>query len=576
MLIPAVALLAVGVLMLPAGASASELLVSNHGANTVSPFSIGVDGSLTPIACPGIDCNTGQGPIGVAISPNGQFFYTADYGQASVSAFSIGAGGSLTPIACPGCSTSTGYGPFGLAASPDGQFLYTANFGSSTVSAFSVGADGSLTPIACAANCDTGGGPIGVAVSTNGQFLYTASEGSDSVSAFSIGADGSLTPISCSGCATGFGPVGVTVTPDGRFLYATDSGSNSVSAFSIGADGSLTPITCTGCATGSDPVSAMASPAGKFLYVANRGSSTVSAFSIGADGSLTPITCSGCSTGMGPEGVAVSPGGQFVYTANHSSSVSAFSIAGDGSLTPIACAGANCHTGSGPDQESIVVTPDQAPAASFTVTPARPGQPSRFDGSSSSASPGQSVARYEWSFGDRSSATAASPSTEHTYAEPGVYTVTLTVVDNAGCSAERIFTGQTVSCNGSPAARKSERVVVSGPPTSVPVISRVRESAKRWREAKSAGRRLPLGTTFSFTLNERATITFRFTKSTPRASVAGTLVFAAHAGANTLFFDGRISRTRRLGPGRYTLVITARNAGGHRSASRSLRFVIVG
>ena len=529
MLIPAVALLAVGALMLPAGASASELLVSNHGANTVSPFSIGVDGSLTPIACPGIDCNTGQGPIGVAISPNGQFFYTADYGQASVSAFSIGAGGSLTPIACPGCSTSTGYGPFGLAASPDGQFLYAANFGSSTVSAFSVGADGSLTPIACAANCDTGGGPIGVAVSTNGQFLYTASEGSDSVS-----------------------------------------------AFSIGADGSLTPITCTGCATGSDPVSAMASPAGKFLYVANRGSSTVSAFSIGAGGSLTPITCSGCSTGMGPEGVAVSPGGQFVYTANHSSSVSAFSIAGDGSLTPIACAGANCHTGSGPDQESIVVTPDQAPAASFTVTPARPGQPSRFDGSSSSASPGQSVARYEWSFGDRSSATAASPSTEHTYAEPGVYTVTLTVVDNAGCSAERIFTGQTVSCNGSPAARKSERVVVSGPPTSVPVISRVRESAKRWREAKSAGRRLPLGTTFSFTLNERATITFRFTKSTPRASVAGTLVFAAHAGANTLFFDGRISRTRRLGPGRYTLVITARNAGGHRSASRSLRFVIVG
>jgi hypothetical protein len=54
----------------------------------------------------------------------------------------------------------------------------------------------------------------------------------------------------------------------------------------------------------------------------------------------------------------------------------------------------------------------------------------------------------------------------------------------------------------------------------------------------------------------------------------GTLAFAGQAGANKLSFQGRISTSKKLGLGGYTLVLTAANAAG-RSASRSLSFTIV-
>jgi hypothetical protein len=415
-----------------------------------------------------------------------------------------------------------------------------------------------------------------VAVSPNGQFLYTTNEGSDSVSAFSIGAGGSLTPIACAaGCATGGSPVGVAVSPGGQYLYIADSGSDRVSAFSIAADGSLRPIVCPGCSTGSAPYGVAASPDGRFLYTINRGSNSVSAFSITADGSLAPIPCADCTSGLDPEGVAVSPSGRLLYTVNHSGTVSPFSIAAGGAPSPIACSVAVCNVGLGPDFQSVAIAPDQAPVASFTAMPAPAGQPSRFHGSASSASSGQSVARYSWSFGDGASAASPVASVAHTYATPGVYTVTLTVTDDAGCSTQRTFTGQTVSCNGSPVASRSEQItIVKALPT--PVISHVSESAKRWQEGTGSTGGLPIGTTFSFTLSEPARVSLRFIRHTASGKVlaAGMLSFAAHRGVNKIHFAGRLTRSRRLGPGRYTVAITARDATGGRSAPHAISFTI--
>ena len=55
----------------------------------------------------------------------------------------------------------------------------------------------------------------------------------------------------------------------------------------------------------------------------------------------------------------------------------------------------------------------------------------------------------------------------------------------------------------------------------------------------------------------------------------GTLSFAAHAGLNKLAFQGRLTHSKKLPLGRYTLLITATNAAGRRSATRSLHFMIV-
>ncbi len=93
----------------------------------------------------------------------------------------------------------------------------------------------------------------------------------------------------------------------------------------------------------------------------------------------------------------------------------------------------------------------------------------------------------------------------------------------------------------------------------------------------------PVGTTFSFVLNEAATVTLTFTrKASGRCTthtncelsrVAGKLTLRAHRGVNHVLFQGRVSRTRKLKPGRYKLAITA-TANGKTSRPSTLNFTI--
>jgi hypothetical protein len=134
-----------------------------------------------------------------------------------------------------------------------------------------------------------------------------------------------------------------------------------------------------------------------------------------------------------------------------------------------------------------------------------------------------------------------------------------------------------------------------------PSVQSVRESARRWREgsrlAKISRRGgTPVGTTFSFLLNEPATASFSFIHQLigrriggrcvaktsgnrhgmdcKRRVTAGALSITAHVGTNKVVFDGRISRSKRLKPGSYTLVIKATNSAGV-SNSKQLTFTIV-
>lgn len=58
-----------------------------------------------------------------------------------------------------------------------------------------------------------------------------------------------------------------------------------------------------------------------------------------------------------------------------------------------------------------------------------------FDASGSIGSNGQRITSYSWSFGDGQTRESAGPATFHMYGAPGVYTVTLTVADEAGRTA---------------------------------------------------------------------------------------------------------------------------------------------
>jgi hypothetical protein len=89
----------------------------------------------------------------------------------------------------------------------------------------------------------------------------------------------------------------------------------------------------------------------------------------------------------------------------------------------------------------------------------------------------------------------------------------------------------------------------------------------------------PVGTTFTFSLNESAAVTMTFqdkvkgrtvggkcvaethaNKRKPSCSTeetAGSLSFTGHSGTNTVVFDGRVSATDKLKPGDYTVAIAA-------------------
>ena len=89
----------------------------------------------------------------------------------------------------------------------------------------------------------------------------------------------------------------------------------------------------------------------------------------------------------------------------------------------------------------------------------------------------------------------------------------------------------------------------------------------------AARRKRPVGTTFSFRLDQPAKVTLAFTRKGSRKA-AGTIVVAARKGANRVRFQGRLTRTRTLGPGRYTLEVGAANAAGRRAVPRHLTFTI--
>jgi PKD repeat protein len=129
-------------------------------------------------------------------------------------------------------------------------------------------------------------------------------------------------------------------------------------------------------------------------------------------------------------------------------------------VTPIACP---------PGSGAIAVTPDQRPVASFVATPAGPGQPASFDASASTIAYG-TIANYHWDFGDGSSQDTPTPTTTHSYAAAGNYTVSLTETDWAGTSVatsppSTVFTGQTMTRRGGPEAQTTHRVTIPSAPT---------------------------------------------------------------------------------------------------------------
>jgi CSLREA domain-containing protein len=138
--------------------------------------------------------------------------------------------------------------------------------------------------------------------------------------------------------------------------------------------------------------------------------------------------------------------------------------------------------------------------------------------------------------------------------------------------------------------------------TVAPNVANATQSHRRWREGHrlasiSRKKAPPVGTIFSFILNEQARVSFTFAHTAPgrkvngkcvaqtkrnrhrhackRAATAGAIVFTAHPGLNHVAFQGRLSPSKKLKPGTYTLTVAAANSAGQSAQPQTLNFTIV-
>lgn len=88
----------------------------------------------------------------------------------------------------------------------------------------------------------------------------------------------------------------------------------------------------------------------------------------------------------------------------------------------------------GTTSKSVTVGNTIAPTAQFTVSPAQiaVGQVAFFDGTVSTSTPGRTITRYEWNFGDN--VPVEGPRIERVFQRAGGYVVTLTVTDSNGAT----------------------------------------------------------------------------------------------------------------------------------------------
>jgi 6-phosphogluconolactonase (cycloisomerase 2 family) len=226
-------------------------VVSDAG---VSAFSIDAKtGALTPV--PGSPFATthadGFGTASIAIGPSERFAYVLNHGANTISAYSIAKTGALAPAGSPLDAGQNSNDLQSLARAridPKGNFLYVT--GRNWVYIYAIDTTrGTLTPPAHVSLGIGDGAVRGFAIDPAGKFAYAIDEGR--IYSYTIDATTGALKAAMGrrfALTTGAFPDDVTIDPTGRFAYVFASGSRtvapSIDAYRIdAATGELTPLT---------------------------------------------------------------------------------------------------------------------------------------------------------------------------------------------------------------------------------------------------------------------------------------------------------------------------------------------
>lgn len=495
-------------------------------------------------------------PYGIATGPEGNLWFT-DRGSPSALG-RITPAGTITEFSDGLPAESYLWSDIILGAEGDLWFVDQGG----------IGAFGRVTPAGQITESEDRRWPFAIAQGPEGD-LWVAGRG--------IGFTGTITRVSAAGESTVFStglnkgadPMAIAPGPDGNMWFVDNGPTQAIGR--ITPAGQITEFS-TGLSSKSWMLGIAAGPDGA-MWFANAGAKTVGRITM--DGEITEYP-TGSNPDFGPDSVAPGADGNMWFTGESGGVGPILGKFGTGS--PPALASDPVLAGSGE-----VGAEESCGDASWSSWAGK--QPSStllaFDG-------------YRWSLN-------GSP-----VANGKTFTPTATDAGQQLACEETVTYPQPFLVT---AVATSATITVASPPPPVQAVklSAVRESTTRWREGsrlasishskKHRHRKPAVGTTFSLSLNERATVRLEFYARVDgrrvrrtckpltrvdrshapciRSVTAGHLTFTGHAGANNITFQGRISSTRRLTPGRYVAILNATGSDGQISTSPHLRFTII-
>jgi len=375
--------------------------------------------------------------LSAIITPDGITIYAADSDLANVNVIDVATSAIVANIPTP----VAGVGSFDNIVSPDGMRVYISNINSGYVTVIDTATNTVVADVFVA----PGLGPL--SITPDGTTVY--------VSNFLLGnvttIDTATNTVGVS-VLTGATPGMIAITPDGTTAYVANSGSDTISIIDVATNIVINTIVFP---AGSGPYGSFILPNSQAMYVANIRNATVSVVDITTNAIVDTIPF---LPGSRPFWVVATPDSKSIYVINESTD----------DVTPIDVAtntaGSSFANITGQIQD-IVMSPDQAPVASFSVNVQSSGLPTQFD-ASASISPIGTISSYAWDFGDGTSLITNTPIVNHIYSTTGFFNVMLTVTNSAGTSTFKVFSSRFMSNNGGPTANVSQNVSIPpSPPT---------------------------------------------------------------------------------------------------------------
>lgn len=263
------------------------LLAVNPASDDVTVFRVSDSGLTLASRTP----SGGHMPISATIS--GRTVYVLNAGMPNnISGFTLGHDGSLTPIPNSMRSLSgPSVGPAQVQFGHDGDELAVTEKGTNLIDIFPVASNG--VPGTRVTTPSAGMTPFGFAFGKqNRLFVSEAAGGATNASAassYNLTASDTLQVISGSIKTNQTAACWLVIDPSGRYAYTTNTGSGTVSLYRIGKDGSLTLDGRLGATPAGGPIDAAFSGNGRFLSVLTANAASIVTFHIAPDGSLTSV-----------------------------------------------------------------------------------------------------------------------------------------------------------------------------------------------------------------------------------------------------------------------------------------------